>query len=191
MKSITTQAAAVAATLLLSLTAAQAGDWSGNVSGMLGQKSLDDKDWPDADKQSSIGMLLDFKRTDWPVSIAIDLMGTGDENKHGADKDEAYTAEMNIGLRKIFTVDGTSLRPYVGGGFASIYAESKSSTGGTTTTYDDTASGGWVGAGAYYDLTPKFHLGLDARYSRAEVRLNGEDREAGGTNLAVSAGYHW
>jgi hypothetical protein len=34
-------------------------------------------------------------------------------------------------------------------------------------------------------------IGLDLRYSEAEVTLFDEDREAGGFRTGVTVGYHW
>lgn len=190
---------AVATALALSVSAANAqdlavsqpDDWSGNISVMVGKKFLDDSDWPGMDNHGAIGMLLDFKKNNWPVSIAIDLIGTGKEKKSAGNKDEAYSAEMNIGVRKIFSLQDSAFQPYIGAGVASVFAETSSTRNNTVTKYDDTAIGSWVGIGSYYAVTRNFQLGADLRYSRAEVTLNGEDREAGGRHAAISAGYHW
>ena len=56
---------------------------------------------------------------------------------------------------------------------------------------DDTAVGAWVGAGTYYAVTPSFNIGVDVRYSKAEVTLFDKEREAGGLNAGITAGYHW
>ncbi len=79
------------AILILIVPVAQAGEWTGSFSGFLGQKSLDDNDWPQHDEQNSVGLLVDFKQINWPVSIAFDAFGTGDEKKHGSVKQEAYS----------------------------------------------------------------------------------------------------
>ena len=38
----------------------QADGWTGNVSGYVGHKSVDDKDWPNLDSQGSVGVISDF-----------------------------------------------------------------------------------------------------------------------------------
>ncbi|MEE9319593.1 MAG: outer membrane beta-barrel protein [Granulosicoccus sp.] len=191
MKSTKLQKTILSAVLILALPAAQAGEWTGNFSGYLGQKSLNDNDWPQHDKQSSVGLLFDMKPANWPVSIAFDAFGTGDEDKSGLVKQEAYTAEGHLGIRKIFDLSGSLIRPYIGGGVAFVYAEEKDNSSGATRSDDDTGAGAWVGGGLYANLTTHFNLGLDVRYSGAETTVFGNDREAGGLNAGVSAGYHW
>jgi opacity protein-like surface antigen len=191
MKSSILKKAAISTLLLLSLSAAHAGDWSGNVSGYLGHKSLDDKDWPQLDSQFAIGVLFDIKKQDWPVSIALDIIGSGDVHEDGSQKDEGLTGEYHLGVRKIFELPNYSIKPYLGGGIAFVHAKIKDKDGSTTRSEDDDAIGGWIGGGMYVGLTPHFNLGLDVRYSKAEVTLFDKDREAGGMLAGVTAGYHW
>ncbi len=191
MKSSNLKKATISTLFLLTLSAAHAGDWTGNVSGYLGHKSLDDKDWPQLDSQPAGGVLFDIKRQDWPVSIAFDIIGSGDVHEDGSQKDEGYTVEKHLGVRKIFDLPNYSIKPYVGGGVAFTYAEMNDKDGSTTLSEDDSAVGGWVGGGMYFGLTPHLNLGLDVRYSKAEVTLFDKDREAGGLLAGVTAGYHW
>ena len=177
--------------LVLALPAAHAGDWTGNVSGFLGQKMLDDKDWPQHDDHGSIGVLFDIKNKNWPVSIALDVFASGDEDDHGSVKYEGYTAETHLGLRKICEIPGSSIKPYIGGGVAFVYAEETDKNGGVTHSQEDKGTGAWFGGGMYVGVTPHLNVGLDVRYSDAKVTLFSEDRQAGGLNAGVSVGYHW
>lgn len=158
-----------------------AGEWTGNVGGYLGQKTLNDKGWPQHDEQGSIGMALDFMKKNWPISLAVDLLGTGDEGESGSDKQEVYTAEAHIGLRMIFEllIPDCKLRPYVRGGVAFIHTEDKNRVGDLTAMDDGSGCGYWVGTGTYF------------RVSEAEVEVFGEEREAGGLLVSFGAGYHW
>ena len=191
MKASNFNKAAISTLLLLILSAAHAGDWTGNVSGYLGHKSLDDKDWPQLDSQFAIGVLFDIKKQDWPVSIAFDIIGSGDVHEDGSQKDEGYTVENHLGVRKIFELLSYSIKPYLGGGIAFVHAKLKDKDGSTTRSEDDNAVGAWFGGGMYVGLTPHLNLGLDVRYSKAEVTLFDVDREAGGLHAGVTAGYHW
>jgi len=56
---------------------------------------------------------------------------------------------------------------------------------------DDRGTGGWVGAGLYYEINPRFVLGLDARYSHGEVTLFEKERNAGGIHTGVTVGYQF
>ena len=192
MKTLNLRQTALSSLLVLILpTAAFAGNWSGNVSGYLGQKSLEEDDWSALDQQVSLGVLFDIKQTHWPVSLALDLIGSGDVDKQGSLKDEGTTIENHLGVRKIFTLPNSSIEPYIGGGVSFVQAEIKNKNGSTTISDDDSDVGYWVGGGAYIPLNPHFNLGLDVRYSDAEVTLFNQEREAGGLHAGITAGYHW
>jgi opacity protein-like surface antigen len=77
------------------------------------------------------------------------------------------------------------------GGVAIISALLENENAGVTVDDDDTAVGAWISIGTYYAVTPRFSLGLDVRYSKAEVTLFDKEREAGGLNAGITAGYHW
>ena len=169
----------------------QADGWTGNVSGYVGHKSVDDKDWPNLDSQGSVGVISDFGKRSWPVSIAADLLFAGTVHESGVNEDTGGTMEIHLGARKIFTLENSSFRPYVGGGAALVSAMLENENAGVVIDDDDTAIGAWVGAGTYYAVTPSFNLGVDVRYSKAEVTIFDKEREAGGLNAGITAGYHW
>jgi opacity protein-like surface antigen len=165
--------------------------WTGNVSGYMGHKSVDDDDWPDLDSQRSAGVISDFRKKSWPVSIAADLIFSGDDHRNGADEDTGGTVEIHLGARKVFTLDGDRFSPYVGGGIAIVTASLENENAGVTIDDDETVVGTWIGVGTYYAVTPHFSLGLDVRYSKAKVTLFDKNRDAGGLNAGITAGYHW
>jgi len=178
--------------LLLVVPAANAGDWSGNISGYLGQKSLDDKDWPELDKQPALGVIIDIKQQNWPVSIAFDLIVSGDEHKDGAQESIGATFENHIGARKVFAIPDSSIKPYLGGGVSIAFAGIENKNGSTIINdEEDRGIGTWIGVGTYYELGPHFNIGVDVRYSKVEVTLINVDREVGGLHAGITAGYHW
>jgi hypothetical protein len=73
--------------------------------------------------------------------------------------------------------------------------------GGTfdTLVIDDsgTGFGYWLNGGLLYQVAERFNLGLDVRYSNADVKLSPAadpvkaELEAGGTQYAVVLGFHW
>ena len=187
---------ALSTLLFMAMPAAHADDtqadgWTGNVSGYLGHKSVDNDDWPNLDSQGSVGVISDFGKQSWPVSIAADLIFSGDVHESGANKDTGGTVATHLGARKIFTLQNSSFRPYVGGGVALVVAMLENENAGVTVDDDDRAVGAWVGAGTYYAVTPSFNIGVDVRYSKAEVTIFDKEREAGGLNAGITAGYHW
>ena len=180
----------LAAVLMLFSINIYAGSWTGNVNFLLGQKSLETDDWGDLDKQAAFGVFVDFGQSDWPVSIAIDVLGTYDETTDTGINIEGSTSEIDAGIRKIWKVSNTSMRPYIGGGLALVGAELKA-TGPFPVSDDDTGVGLWLNGGVYWTLGQSFNIGLDLRYSDAEVTLFGVDGEAGGTTAGLLLGYHW
>ena len=175
--------------MLLALNV-HASDWSGNVNFLLGTKSLDSNDWGSLDEQAAFGILVDFKQKNWPISMAIDLLGSYDEETISGTKFEGSTSEFDIGIRKIWEVSGSSIRPFIGGGIAFIRGEIKASAFNTVT-FDDNGTGIWLNGGVYWTLGQHFNLGLQARYSQAEITILGVDGEAGGTHAGIMLGYHW
>jgi hypothetical protein len=170
--------------------------WTGNVNVFLGAKSLDSDDWAPADDHGEVGLLVDFKKDTWPVSMAIDLLNSSSEDTDidpftGIAFDfEAETTELNVGVRKIWD-QSTYIRPYLGGGLAVIKAEVKASAFGASFSDDDNSLGIWLNGGVYWTLARVFNLGLDLRYSKAEVTIAGVDADAGGTHVGLLLGYHW
>jgi opacity protein-like surface antigen len=191
MKTFNLKNAAITTALVLVLPVVQAGDWTGNIGGSIGSKHLDDNDWSSLDSQEALGFMLDVKKKSWPVSITYDLIGSYEENKNGSLKDEAYTVENQIGIRKTFELESWKMRPYIGGGVTSVSAEIKNKTATTSVKDNDDGTGVWIGAGWYVDVSESFDIGFDVRYSEAEVTLFNQDIEAGGMHYAATASYHW
>ncbi len=182
---------ATSAVLIMGNSAINASEVTGNVSAYIGEKALDDKDWPNLDDQEAFGVLFDIKQRSWPVSIAINIIGSAEENKNGTLTETAFTGEQQLGIKKYLGQTNSTIRPYIGGGITLVTAALEKKDGSVTTEQDDTATGLWLGGGVQLKVTPHFILGLDARYSEAEVTLFGEDREAGGLHTGITAGYHW
>ena len=139
---------------------------------------------------------MDFKKKEWPISIALDFLhsegdGSDYEPFSGLYIDmDAETTEFNAGIRKIWE-QYAKIRPYIGGGLAFISAEAKGSAMGYTVSDDDRAVGLWINGGVYWTLSASFNIGLDLRYSIAEVTVFDVDAEAGGVHAGLLLGYHW
>lgn len=151
---------------------------------------------------------LDFE---WPVSLALDLMWASDDASvtlSGASPmtfdTEVDTLELDFGVRKAW---GEKLRPYVGGGVAWVdFGAKQTETGSlgpgmefTDLIIDDSGSsvGFWVDAGLLYVLGTSLNIGLDVRYTDADVDLTPEGNvgkitlDSGGTQYGFLIGYHW
>ena len=165
----------------------EADGFTGNIRVLAGQKQLDEDDWKALDRQDEIGLLFDIKKKQWPVSIAIDLLGAGDQDT-GAGIEDTYTFEQHFGIRKTWQRPDSKFQPYVGGGVALIEAGIEPVAGAKET---DREIGAWIGGGAYWMLTSHVNVGFDVRFSAAEVELRGRDYQAGGTHYGLTLGYRW
>ncbi len=188
--------------LALSLTfhnsAHAEGSWDGNVNLLLGSKALDDRDWL-ADEHGETGILFDFGRSDWPVHIAIDLLGSrGDFNGlayHPVDgivyvDEEVTTRELNLGVRHYFKLSPT-MHPYMGGGVALISLKADWSINSGAMMHDDgRGSGIWLNGGIVWRLDA-FNIGFDIRASVADVDMALGDYSGGGGHAGLLLGYHW
>ena len=56
---------------------------------------------------------------------------------------------------------------------------------------DDVGFGYWGALGVYKTIKRYFNLGLDVRYSDANIRLYHEDRKAGGLHVGLILGFCW
>jgi len=179
--------------LMLSHGSALAEEIDGNVGGMIGQVQLEEKDWGDQDNHGAIGLISDFHIASAPFSLAVDLIGSGDEDDLADRKNEVYSAAAHIGVRQVFDDAVSVFKPYVGAGIALINVEmrTKDKQTGLSRVEDDSGTGFWVGAGSYVEITDHFQVGLDLRYSDAEVRVFDSKRQAGGLQTSASAGYYW
>lgn len=176
--------------LAVSLSFAEQDAWTGNANIFLGGKTLDDDDWEPAERQGEFGIEIDFRKKEWPINIAIDLLGAGAEETEGITKRESRTSEFNIGVRKIWE-NFPHVRPFIGGGLSFIRAEDEISVLGLTVSDDDSGSGIWIGGGVYWTLEEHFNIGFEVKSSYAEVTLFDKDVNAGGGHFGFLAGYHW
>ncbi|MDH3219213.1 MAG: porin family protein [Gammaproteobacteria bacterium] len=177
--------------LVLMVSLAKAEEFSGHISGFIGLKTMDSNDWPDLDNHFAMGIFFDITKDSWPVSIVLDITDTGGKHKHDGMEDLGHTTELHFGIRKIFINQDSRIEPYIGGGVSSIYAEQEIEVNNVSTEQDDSTVGIWLGAGMYYEMNPKFGLGLDVRYSDGEVTLFDEDLNAGGLYMGVTGGYQF
>ena len=180
----------LALVLTLFVINVNASGYTGNVNFFLGQKSLESDDWSPLDEQGEFGVLVDFKQSHWPISIAIDFLVSADEATEFGVDFRGVTSELSGGVRKIWEFSGSSVRPYIGGGLALINADLEASDF-TTVSDDDSSIGLWLNGGIYWTLGQSFNIGLDLRYSQADVTVFGVDVEAGGTHAGLILGYHW
>jgi hypothetical protein len=189
---------------------AESSDWSGNVNGVAGIKMLKESDWGHFDDQGGVGVMADFKRASWPISMSANLLYSRDSSSDYHDNEigdtyyytyyaeEASTAELNLGVKKIWA-PADRFNFYVGGGLAVIYGEmeitrANNLSAGTywdRDTEDDAGLGGWGAVGCYVTFASHLNIGVDLRYSSAEIDLYDKDIDAGGVHVGLLMGYAW
>lgn len=156
----------------------------------------------DLEKQPDIGIEMSFAGDDWPVMIAVDILGSAKDDSvtyayyyygyyYEADV-ESSTLEVDFGVRKTWELGGSRVRPYIGGGLATAFSKLK--VDGDLDSFDDDASGTgfWVGGGVYWRLGERFNLGLNVRHSTAEVDFDDvgiKNVDVGGTHIGLVLGW--
>jgi hypothetical protein len=175
-------------------------DADGHVNFFLGQKSLDSDDWAPIDDQFEFGAVMSFGQESWPVHIAVDVLGSvGQEDVYddllGSVTLTGSTFEVDTGVRKIWK-KGKTL-PYIGAGVSVIGAALELDNGFSSVDANGGGFGFWAGGGVFWRLGTRFNIGLDLRYSAAEVDLDfgsgvvAHDVSAGGLQLGLLLGFGW
>ena len=166
---------------------ALAGESSGDVNFILGQKLLNQEDWEPVEAQDEFGVEVSWGKKGWPIQIATDLFGSYKEDNNAGITGK--TSEFGIGIRKIW--GHGHVHPYIGGGAAFIYGGAELDFSGIVVKDSDTSPGAWAGGGVFWRLGSRFNLGLAARYSKATVTLFDSDLEAGGYEGGLILGWGW
>ncbi|MBU1171349.1 MAG: outer membrane beta-barrel protein [Proteobacteria bacterium] len=169
---------------------------SNNINLMLGQKQLESDDWESPyDEQGEFGILCDFRGENWPVSLALEFLGSAKDDTEDGLTVTGSTTEICIGLKKIWETDNTRVRPFVGFGLASITAKIEGEYEGITASTEETGVGFYISGGVLFTLTEHFNLGFIARFSKANVTFENQyvesDIEAGGSHAGILVGFHW
>ncbi len=174
-----------------------AAEWTGNLNAFFGGKALDDNDWM-ADEQAQVGARLDFRRQDWPISLAADVhYSEGDFSGNvffpGVGvryyREDVETSELNLGVRK-YWITATNMRPFLGGGMAFVQVDAKRDIAGDVRSDRGDGSGLWISGGISWTLNA-LNIGFDLRYTQAEVEMDFGDFEGGGGHAGMLLGYHW
>jgi len=166
----------------------------GHVNFFLGQKSLNSEDWKPLESQIEFGAVMSFGHDDWPVHIAADVLTSVDQEILNVTF-TASTFELDAGVRKIWKAG--KVRPYVGGGIGIIGAAVEGDVGYVSVDASDAAIGLWADTGVFFRLGSHFNIGLDLRYSSADVDLDfgsgfvARDVNAGGFSYGLLLGFGW
>lgn len=165
----------------------------------IGHRTIEDVEAIDLDSQLDFGIEMSFADDDWPVAIAVDILGstasTGDPCTSNNswfcfNRDATSTnVELDVGIRKTWEFAASPIHPYVGGGLAIGRGELEFEDAGTTVSDDDRGTGYWIGGGVYWRLGHRFNLGLNLRHSKIDTEVFGEDLNIGGTHVGLVLGW--
>ncbi len=161
----------------------------------LGQKALDGE-WNPIDRQAELGAMMSFGRDAWPVRIAADVLVSGkDGTLPGAVDVKGTTFEIAPGVRKIW--GKKAFHPFAGAGVAIVGARVELQN--VVASVDDAgvSVGPWIDGGVFWRLGMRFNLGVDVRWSRANVDLDfgpgipSPEMDAGGLHYGLLLGFGW
>lgn len=152
--------------------------------------------YSDAWSEVSMGIRGDFKPVSWPVYISVGTTISGAARNAVAiftddDRQEITVYEYQLGIQKYFN-EGHMFQPYIGGGINVADAEIRDIVNDREFDSDnDRAVGIGVGTGFVVELGSHFDLGLDVRYSEADLTLYGVENNIEGVNTSIRIGTHW
>lgn len=170
-----------------------------NFNVFFGQKSLSKSDWEPVDKQLEIGIEVDFKQEDWPISLALSYSQSADDGKITEYDDtfgfidvdcKSKTSELNIGAKKTWD-QPSDMHPFIAGGLSYIDATGEAKALGVTVSDSDSNIGFWIGTGIYWTINNVFNFGVELKYSDASVTLLDENIKVGGFHYGLIAGYYF
>ena len=127
----------------------------------VGARSFDGFD--PIEDQTSFGLEYVAERPGDDFGVALGVSYSGEEGSDDGDDVEVEVFDASLGLRRSFDVSQVA-RPYVGLGLSLLSGEARRETPTGSDTDDDIATAFHLRAGALFDITERFHLGLDARW---------------------------
>ena len=158
-------------------------DFFFDVNAFGGRKTMSDSDWEELASQNEVGILGTFGPTSWPIHLALE--GYGARSAHG--NTSTTITEFSTGLRRVFALG--PVRPFAGAGVGFTRAEYVVEVSeGEFESESDHGSVIWAGAGAAFRFGKYGNVGLQLRYSAADVTLGPRTVDAGGVHVGVTVG---
>ncbi len=171
----------ILATVLAFVTPAFAAE--GQVNFFWGRKFLSREDWAPVEQQAEFGVEFTLGGKKWPVAIALDWLEGTESTTIDTVFFRSETTEIAVGVRKIWTPK--FWRPFLGGGIAfvdSVVRDEFSSD-------NDSGVGFWATTGVFFRVFEHFNIGIEYRYSRADVELFDFSANAGGSHVGLLVGF--
>jgi len=169
--------------------------WAGgNANFVLGWRGLDEDYWSPVEDQAVVGVTVDFGKEGWPVFLEAGLQGSaGDDNvlDIGDVSVTGSVGELSFGVNKTWQPAG-NIRPFIGGGLASVTATYEVDTFLGDVDDDDTSLGVYLHGGVFWRLGKRFNIGVDGRIlAGTDITLFGADGDADYAQLGLVLGWGW
>lgn len=158
-----------------------------NVNVLAGQKQMaESDDWGDVDGQTIYGLMADVNIPVLPT-IALDIIQAS-ESSGGVDID---VLEVDLGIRMYLDIVPV-ITPYGGLGVSWLQTEAEIESDGLGKN-DSDGYGYWFDVGVVYRIAERINIGLDLRYSGADVDdvFEGQDTDMSGYMYSIFAGLHF
>jgi hypothetical protein len=152
--------------ILIAATVAPVVASGGNANFVLGGRTLtDDEFWEPNEDNTFIGATVSFGPRHWPISLSAGtyISFAQERVSIGSFSGDFTTAiaEFDFGVQKTWEID--TVRPYVGGGIASVGAAAELEGGGSNVDDDDQSFGAYVDFGVFWRLGSRFNIGIHTR----------------------------
>tara|TARA_B100000700_G_C14694679_1_gene691624 strand:- start:49 stop:642 length:594 start_codon:yes stop_codon:yes gene_type:complete len=154
----------------------------------LGLKGLYQYDWEPTADHLEYAVNGDFNINNLPFNISFSYSYSED---YGFDEGVAValaTSEFRVGARKYlltknveFLTKNDEFSWFFGGGLSHINAKASISI----LTLEDSSIGCYVELGSQYKFNNKFHMGTKIAFSFAEIKLDGDEYEVGGSHIGL------
>lgn len=148
-----------------------------------GRKTMSESDWDALAIQNEVGLLGTFGPANWPVHLALEGYGARSSDRNTSTN----ITEFSTGLRRVFALG--PVRPFVGAGVGFTRADYKVEVSDDVFETDtDRGTVLWAGAGVAFRFRTYGNVGVQLRYSTADVTLGSRTVDAGGVHLGVTVG---
>jgi hypothetical protein len=176
-----------AAAVILAATGASA-IAGGNVNFVRGGRSMtDDALWSSLESQDLFGLTIDFGPEKWPIELETGLqVSSSTKTIFGTDV-TGKVGEVFFGVNRTWTPGTGRMRPYLGGGVASVNASF-----GSRFKIDDNSGGVYVHGGIYWRMFHRFNIGFDVRaMGGTKLTISGRDFNANYRQAGLVLGWGW
>ncbi len=159
---------------------------AGNVNFLLGQQSMTDDDWEDTevDDQILLGVNVDLQiPIPFVPGVEFGILQAQETGHIGPTDIDATVVDLFLGVNKTWSIGPA--HPFIGGGITRRSADVDIED------FDDDSDadiGFYIHGGAFWRVGTKMNLGLDFRYTKAEVDIFDDSLNADSFTISAIIG---